>query len=286
MRLPLMLLALCFLLPAEEAKPKPLPREEFTLADGRKFVGTYNEDAESLILDGGKMSLKIAPEQIVARKAKPAEAVVAEPAKVDAKTMTPEEKEAAMAGFRAGQAAAAKAKLLALADQEEREAESYDQKAKSRRDQAARDAEKFQIRCKQEGSNPGIGAILAGPVATKKTNATNGAILGIIDTAKMLEQKAKESRAAAIRLRAEAAAPWRGAIRRCAAGSSTPASVPRIRRSAPPSMHSSPPAAPSPRPRDGARSRRSATRGRAASPWSGQVRGRCSPALRTAPSPA
>lgn len=203
MRMIILLLAVASIVAAE---PKPLPREEFTLTDGRTLTGVYDEDAQTLTLDGGKMALALKPEQIKERKAKPIDTLAAlnpEAPKPDAKTMTPEEKAAAVEAFKVAQKEEARRRELAEADKMERDADRLVQQAKDRRAQAERDAQAFRKRAQQEGGGASVKRIMSEPVSTR-TGASNGAILGLMETAEKLEGQARELRAKAVEKRAAA----------------------------------------------------------------------------------
>ncbi len=127
----LLLLMLALSLPA--AEKKALPREDFTLTDGRNITGIYDEDRQRLTLDGGKMSLTITPDQIKERK--PVDplagtALADKPSGPDVKSMTPEQKAAAVAGFQKGQRQKEIAELIRSAERDEKEAEKLSNQAK------------------------------------------------------------------------------------------------------------------------------------------------------------
>lgn len=177
--------------------------EEFKLADGRTFVGTYDDQTEVLTLDAMAASLAVKESQIVSRS--PAKALdVLEIPKDAPAQMTEEQKAARAVTVAAAQQDAARQRALAEADKADRDAAVYAQKAAARRDQARRDAAKFQARAHQEGAGHDITAILAGPISLQRTASTNAAILGLMADAKKYDGLAADRRKAAQGKRASA----------------------------------------------------------------------------------
>ncbi len=182
------------------ADAKPLPRETLTLTDGRTITGTYNEEAQKLTLDGGKMSLTITPDQIKERK--PADpfagtALADEPSGLDTKSMTAEEKSKAVAGFKEGKRLAALEALDAQASKLDHDAIILRDKAKAFRAKARVAADSYRTRSALEGENYDTEKILKDPLITRTTHANNSAILGLMTDAARFEQEAKDKEALA-----------------------------------------------------------------------------------------
>ncbi len=200
----LILLALSALCAADA---KPLPRETFTLTDGRTITGTYNEEAQKLTLDGGKMSLTIAPDQIKERK--PADplagsAIADDPAASDGKSMTAEEKAKAVAGFKEGRKQAAADVLDSYADRCDQDALDLIAKAKAWKQKANAGALTFRDRAALEGEPFDVEKILRDPLITRKTHANNNGILSLQSESVRFEKEAKDKQELAKAKRAEA----------------------------------------------------------------------------------
>lgn len=90
MRIVLLLLAASLSFAAE------LPVEDFTLVDGRKLSGVYDSETQTLTLQGGVASLKIAADQIVDRA--PAKVIEAPKAEATATTTEPVQRPARATG--------------------------------------------------------------------------------------------------------------------------------------------------------------------------------------------
>ncbi len=176
-------------------------REDFVLTDGRKLTGIYNEDKQLLTLDGGKMSLTIAPEQIATRKDHD---ILADGDVKSAKVMTPEEKAKAVEGYKAGQKEAALNALIVQADRADKESVQLLAKAKAWRDKAKVAAESFRKRALAEGDDWSVEAILRGGLVTQRTHANNGAIVGMMKDALRFEQESGEKKQLAKEKRKEA----------------------------------------------------------------------------------
>lgn len=176
-------------------------QEEFTLTDGRKFTGTYDKETQSLYIDpAGKMSLHITPDQIAERK--PVKVADKAPEKPEAESMTKEEKEVAMAKFRLAKADAANQELLRQADAKDKEAAECTKKANAATDKITESAKSFVARAKAEGKGYTVKEVMREKIALPKTNASNQAVLDLIDWKKGQEAKAIELRKEAEALRA------------------------------------------------------------------------------------
>ncbi len=181
-------------------------QEDFILVDGRTLTGTYNEDTHQLTLRGGKMGLTVLPDEIKERApAKVVDVLNPDPTTPAAtKTMTADEKAAAVAGFKAGQKESARAALIAQADKADKEAGHLLAKAKAWKAKADTAAKSFRDRAALEGESWTVDIILQDRLLTKNTHANNFAILELMADIVRFKKDAADKTASAKAKRAEA----------------------------------------------------------------------------------
>ncbi len=170
--------------------------EDFTLTDGRTMTGTYDEDTHQLTLTGGKCSLAVLPEQIKDRApTKVTDVLNPDPdAPITTKSMTPEEKAAALEGFNKKKQEDAAASLKMQIDRAEKEIDQLTEKAAAYRMKAKECAKSFTERAKAEHEYFTENDVMRNPTTTKKLGTSNASILKLLDDAKKLEQKARDLR--------------------------------------------------------------------------------------------
>lgn len=192
--------------------------EELTLTDGRHLTGTYDADTSTLYLDAAKkMSLHITADQIVERKeiaeVKPAEAKPAD-------SMTKEEKDKAIAGFRKAQVDGEKQRQLDLADRKDKEAATCLKQYDADGERIKECVRAFQRRSQEEGAGVSEDGIKEEKIILPKTGANNSDILALVAHQKKMKQQAKDLKKEAQEIRAKYQPPAPAPV-------AQPASAPR-----------------------------------------------------------
>ncbi|MBA3622968.1 MAG: hypothetical protein H0W48_00560 [Methylibium sp.] len=195
----------------------PAAVEDFTLADGRRFVGEYDDETGHLHTMVGKsmIALAVPRDQIVERKrhrpAKPGDDAATTPDAGGLRAMTPEQKESAHREFLYAQKVRLAQSLDAEAAKASRNAARAREDAEKKRADAKRHGKKFSERSVAEGEGghnweSATSKLYHGLIVLKRTAGNNRTAFEAWQSGAQMDRKASDLDALAGRKTAEATA--------------------------------------------------------------------------------